>query len=169
MTQEELIQENRELKARLALAQKWMQREVSASLRIIQEKKNQKKTRKHLSNVFEEEGVDIIIRKITGIFGDALSRAPEYTLERLIDADIYWQTLQKYPTMDGLPIVLSYQKILDSYIEDTLIYPFRKSNLNIAVQKIKEHTMVSYQQQQEYEQIEKDIDNVLTRGYTLSL
>ncbi len=122
---EDLIRENIELRARLELAEKWMQREVQTALQSIQKKEVRSVTRKHFSNLLEEEGIEIIARRITDIFGKSLNNAPEYTLERLIDAEIYWQTLQKYPTMDGLPIILAYQKILDAWIEERLISGFR--------------------------------------------
>jgi hypothetical protein len=69
--------------------------------------------------------VEIITRRILDIFGPVLEHAPHYTLERLIDAEIYWETLQRYPHMDALPIVLAYQKILDAWIEERLIVDWR--------------------------------------------
>ena len=80
-----------------------------------------KGTRKHFENIFEEEGVEIITKRILDTFGNLLDHAPKYTLERLIDAEIYWETLQRYPHMDALPIILAYQKILDAWIEEVLI------------------------------------------------
>ena len=127
-TKDDLIRENAELRARLELAEQWMQREVQTAMRHIQKKEVQSVTRKHFSNLLEEEGIDIIARRIHDTFGDGLAHAPGYTLERLIDAEIYWQTLQKYPTMDGLPIVLAYQKILDAWVEEKLISVWRKNN-----------------------------------------
>ena len=38
MTEQELILENSELRARLGLAEKWMKREVQAAIRNIQKK-----------------------------------------------------------------------------------------------------------------------------------
>ena len=120
-TKEDLIHENIQLRAHLELAEKWMQREVVGSLHKIREESFKKRQRKHFENEFQAEEIDIITRKILDQFGSKLDSAPKYTLERLIDAEIYWSTLQKYPTMDGLPIILAYQKILDAWIEDVLI------------------------------------------------
>ena len=125
VTKEDLIRENTELKARLDLAEKWMRREVATSIDRIQKEQSQKTTRKSLANMFESEGLDILTKRILDQFDDSLSHAPKYTIERLIDAEIYWQTLQRYPQMDALPIVLAYQKILDAWIEETLIAPYR--------------------------------------------
>jgi hypothetical protein len=58
-------------------------------------------------------------------FDNSIERAPRYTLERLIDAEIYWNTLQQYPQMDALPIIIAYQKILDAWIEERLVAPWR--------------------------------------------
>lgn len=122
---DDLINENTELRARLSLAEKWMQREVASSVKKIREESLRKNQRKHFENTFESERLDMITRDIMEKYGDMLDRAPKYTLERLIDAEIYWYTLQKYPTMDALPIVLAYQKILDAWIEERLIAGFR--------------------------------------------
>ena len=119
---EDLIRENTELRMRLEIAENWMQREVGNAKKSIKKKEVQSTTRKHFSNFFEQEGIDIITHKISDIFGKSLDSAPVHTLERLIDAEIYWQTFQKYPTIDGLPIILSYQKIIDAWIEDTLVH-----------------------------------------------
>lgn len=117
---EDLIQENAELKARIALAEKWMRREVQSAIDSVRRAGVRKDTRRHFQNTFEEEGVEIITQRIIGIFGDSLTHAPKYTLERLIDAEIYWETLQRYPTLDALPIVSSYQKIFDAFFEKIL-------------------------------------------------
>jgi regulator of replication initiation timing len=68
MTQEELILENDELRARLSLAEKWMKREVQAAIRHIQKKEVQNSTRKHFENLFEEDGIDMIAQRIMDIF-----------------------------------------------------------------------------------------------------
>ena len=52
---EDLIRENAELRARLELAEKWMQREVQTAMQNIQKKEVRSATRKHFSNLLEEE------------------------------------------------------------------------------------------------------------------
>jgi hypothetical protein len=156
-TKEELIWENRELTAKLALAEKWMRREVQSAIAMVWKQGIQKNTRKHFDNVFAEEGVEIITRRILDIFGWVLDHAPRYTLERLIDAEIYWETLQRYPHMDALPIILAYQKILDAWIEERLIAPWRASQ----VRSMRESTLQN--------PLEKDLSNILTKNYTLSI
>ena len=127
MTKDDLIRENTELTARLSLAEKWMRREVQSAIATVGRASVKKDTRKHFENIFEEESIEIITRRIIQTFGSMLDHAPKYTLERLIDGEIYWETLQRYPHMDALPIVLAYQKILDAWIEERLISPWRES------------------------------------------
>lgn len=99
----------------------------------------------------------MMTQRIIGMFGDVLESAPAYTLERLIDAEIYWATLQRYPHMDGLPVILAYQKILDAWIEDRLVAPWRVSRKNTRFPIIADTTL------------ERDMHNILEKSYTLSL
>jgi hypothetical protein len=122
---EDIIRENIELRARLELAKKWMRRQVASSIAKIQKESTLNKTKKNLTTTWKENGVDIITAKILHQFSPVLPKAPKFTLERLIDAEIYWHTLQEYPHMDALPIVLAYQKIFDSWIEHLLISEWR--------------------------------------------
>lgn len=158
---EDLIQENAELVARLALAEKWMRREVQSAIRSVKKAEIKKDTRRHFENTFEEDGVEIITQRIIDTFGETLSSAPKYTLERLIDAEIYWETLQRYPHMDALPIVLAYQKILDAWIEETLVSPWRNDESQKS--KSKKSLFLSNSP------LEKDIENIYTKDYTLSI
>lgn len=114
-------------------------------------------TRRHFQNTFEEDGIEMITQRIMSIFGDSLSHAPKYTLERLIDAEIYWETLQKYPHMDALPVVLAYQKILDAWIEKSLIEGFRHISHGQYVATTQDA------------KLEKDIENIFMKNYTLSI
>lgn len=168
-TKDDLIRENTELRARLELAERWMQREVQTAMRHIQKKEVQSITRKHFSNLLEEEGRDIIARRIHDTFGDNLEHAPEYTLERLIDAEIYWQTLQKYPTMDGLPIVLAYQKILDAWVEKELIKDFRVRHREVWSGLVSDTRLLRPREWRGADGLAHDIENIITKKYTLSL
>ncbi len=160
MTKDELILENTELRARLLLAEKWMRREVANAIKHVQEEGYKKSGRKRLQNVLEEEHLDIITRRILDTFGSGLQNTPKYTLERLIDAEIYWSTLQQYPNMDALPVVLAYQKILDAWIEEKLIRPWRdnkKGARNTSVQRALDTGT------------ERDLQNIILKDYSLSL
>lgn len=150
--------ENAELQSRLALAEKWMRREIKGAISHVQELSLKKKHRSDLHLFLENEGLDIITKRVLGEFSEVLDAAPKYTLERLIDAEIYWSTLQKYATMDGLPIILAYQKILDAWIEEVLIRDWR-----IVAKK----TLTS--SQYEHESLERDLWSVFSKNYTLSI
>ena len=158
MTQQwDLIRENKELKSRLLFAEKWMQREVKNARHHIEKEKQKKTTRKHFSNIFEEEGIDIITKNIYQNFWSSFQNAPPYTLERLIDAEIHWKTLQTHPYMDGFVVVALYQKILDDWLEEAIVKKFRssfnKSNLSLL----------------SHEHIDEDIRKVLDKNYRLSV
>ena len=53
--QEDLIQENIELRSRLELAEKWIRKEIQGSITNIQREQSNKGTRKAMSNMFETE------------------------------------------------------------------------------------------------------------------
>lgn len=162
--QEDLIQENIELRSRLDLAEKWIRREIQGSISKIQREQSKQWTRKAISNIFETEWLDILTRRILDQFDDSLSNAPKYTLERLIDAEIYWNTLQRYPQMDALPIVLAYQKIFDAWIEERLIAPWRNHKVHLVSWKSHKNLI-----NHNMDAIEIDIANIRTRKYTLSI
>jgi hypothetical protein len=157
---ESLIAENKLLQRKLALAEAWMRREVAHHKQSLAVWEAKKSGRKKLDNILERESVDIITRRIESYFWDSLRNAPKHTLEHLIDAEIYWQTLQKFPTLDALPVVSSYQKILDAFFE-RILEGFRShhhesmKNLGFSAKK--------------QPSFDKDIENVLRKKYSLSL
>lgn len=175
-TKDDLIRENTILRARLELAERWMQREVQRAMQEIQTQSVKSQARKHFANLLEEEGTDIIASRIYDTFGDSLQSAPEFTLERLIDAEIYWQTLQKYPTMDGLPVILAYQKILDAWVEEKLIRDFRFHHRDQSEMKRGDSDIMNmrtglphFSKWQRQDGLERDIQNIITKKYTLSI
>jgi hypothetical protein len=85
-----LIEENTRLKAHLSLAQKWMKREVQSAMQSLKEKSLRKNTRKHFENMMQQESMTYITHHIQEIFGTTLQNSPSYTLERLIDSEIYY-------------------------------------------------------------------------------
>lgn len=155
-TKDDLIRENHELRAKLEFAQAWMRREVATSINRIQEEQSRKNTRVAMKNVFEVEWLDILTRKVMSKFDTSIERAPRYTLERLIDAEIYWNTLQQYPQMDALPIIIAYQKILDAWIEERLVAQWRIRSTGKRVWRSESP-------------LEQDIINLVEKKYTLSI
>jgi hypothetical protein len=150
-----LIRENEELKARLKNCQTWMLRQVAEARLQIERAKVRVSGRHYFVSNFETEVVDNIDEMIRIYFSDTLKNAPKFTLERLHDAEIYWNTLQKFSHIDALSIVLSYQKILDSYFE-------RITNI---FHSNKKHTFHTY----EISWIDHDILQVIDKKYSLSL
>lgn len=155
-TKDDLIRENHELHAKLEFAQAWMRREVATSISRIQEEQSHRNTRVAIKNIFETEWLDILTRKVIQKFDTSLERAPRYTLERLVDAEIYWNTLQQYPQMDALPIIIAYQKVLDAWIEESLVAPWRIRNTGKRLWKSESS-------------LEQDIVNLIDKKYTLSI
>jgi hypothetical protein len=162
--QEGIIQENIELRSRLEFAEKWMRREIQGSISKIQREQSKQRTRKAMGNMFETEWLDILTRRILEQFDDSLNNAPKYTLERLIDAEIYWNTLQRYPQMDALPIVLAYQKIFDAWIEDRLIAWWRNQQSHLTPWNTHPHA-----DKHNTDAIDIDIANIRNKKYTLSI
>lgn len=150
-----LIRENEELKARLKNCQAWMLRQVAEARLQIERAKVSVSGRHYFVSNFESNVLENIDSIILTYFWDELKNAPKFTLERLHDAEIYWNTLQKFPHIDGLSVVLSYQKILDAYFEKiTHIFHGMKST--------EFHTY-------ETSWIEHDISQVIHKWYTLSI
>lgn len=160
-TKEELILDNELLKKKLALAEAWMRREVAQHKKWLWETAMIQTGRKKLDNMLERESVNIITRKLQEQFWDSLKNAPKFTLDHLIDGEIYWQTLQKFPTLDALPVVSSYQKVLDSLFGGVL-YGF----CQYVKGKIPHATQSKIELQGSFD---KDIENIVKKWYTLSL
>lgn len=129
-TKEELIRANEELRLRLMHAEGWMRRQVQEASHIIELHETRKENRRHFENLLEEDLIDTLKRRMEEYFGESLSRAPEYTRERLMDAEIYWITLQKHPTIDSFPVIASYQKILDAFFDENITNTFSRQYKN---------------------------------------
>lgn len=101
MTQlSDLINENKNLKRKLQISQLWMQRQVHESLQMIIESRQKEQSRQKFDSFFEDQIFQEISKNIETYFSYFLSNAPKYTLERLLDAEVQWYTLQKFPHMD---------------------------------------------------------------------
>lgn len=66
--------------------------------------------------------------------------------------------------MDALPIIIAYQKIFDTWIEQQLIAPWRNQKIQRTMKSTHSHPM-SYN----LDQIEIDIANIRNKKYTLSI
>lgn len=151
-TKKELIEENIFLKKKLEEAMKWMRRQIEES-RLIVAKDEIKKANKILRiEYLDTEQVNIITRNIETYF--EWLKLPKYAKERIIDAELHWYQLQKYPKMDGSAVLISYQKIFDDITESSIGNPFKKyleQNRNNIPEKIN-----------------KNILNLIKKDYSLS-
>jgi hypothetical protein len=158
MSDEKLIHENARLRDRIVFLEKSLQREIQWGILRARKEQTQKKSRKHFSNLLEESNFALLRQHVLETFGHDIEKdAPPYTLERLIDGEIHYKTLQSYPHMDGFAVVALYQKILDDWIELTLVRHFRDSLRwwisHLAVES----------------RLDEDIKKVIEKKYRLSL
>lgn len=102
----DLQEENKKLKEKLAHAQEWMQREIQSCENNIQE--------------------DIESQIFSFFSPEALSYFPTHGLENIISAEIVYRHLLSWEQLDGMWVVLWYQKVIDGMIEMYITKWFRK-------------------------------------------
>jgi hypothetical protein len=101
-----LEEENIRLKAQLENAKVWMRREISAN------------DYNHSENVEE---------KIYSFFSpEALSHFPNNWVDNIVSAELVYKHLLEWEDIDGMWVILSYQKIIDEMIELYITRGFRK-------------------------------------------
>ncbi len=126
VSREELEKENKKLKEQLWEAILWMKRQIQESTLRIGKEKISKFMKKIRKDYLDAEQVEIIKQEIENYFGKVIEKSPKNTTERIIDAELYWFQLQKYPNMDGTAIIMTYQKILDLWVDEYIVKPYRK-------------------------------------------
>ncbi len=98
-----LEKENKRLKHKLEIAQKWMQSQVSWAKNTIQNKWGTR---------------DGIEQKIYKFFpAESLSNFPNNGVENIISAEIIFEHLLSWEDFDGISVIISYGKILDQMVE----------------------------------------------------
>lgn len=101
-----LEQENTRLKAQLEHAREWMKREISAQ------------DYNHRENIEE---------KIYGFFSpESLSHFPNSWVENIISAELIYQHVLQWEDIDGIGVIIGYQKVIDQMIELYITRWFRK-------------------------------------------
>lgn len=129
MTQDiqELLRENAELKRKLEVSRVWMEREVRDSAHRIATKRVGKMSILDRDDFLGQNQEEIITNRIRGYFGELLLlNAPKSTVEHLVDSEISYFSLAKVANGDGIGVISSYTKILDSLIESGITNQFRK-------------------------------------------
>ena len=126
MKKSDLLKEIAELRKKLDLSRDWMKRQVHESKRILEHDRIKRETRGKFQNELESAQIDIFEKAITDYFGQTLDHAPPRTLERLLDSEIQWYMLQRFPRIDAVGLAVTYQKIVDSLIDISIVRPFRE-------------------------------------------
>lgn len=156
--EEELLAEIAVLKRKLENSSLWMKRQVQESIKVVATERVKKFSRHTFQNNLERDQLVLLESSIENCFGSLLLSAPPKTVERLIDAELQWFTLQKYPQMDGAAMSMSYQKIFDASVEMYIAEPFR--------QYVRQNKILLRNQLDSL--IEEDVENVIYKGYNLS-
>jgi hypothetical protein len=124
---QELLRENTELKRKLEVSRIWMAREVQSSTHKIATRRVGKMSIGDRDDFLGQNQEEIIANRIRGYFGELLLlNAPKNTVEHLVDSEISYFSLGKSTNGDGIGVVGSYTKILDSLIESIITNQFRK-------------------------------------------
>lgn len=108
----DLQEENKQLKHKLKIAQKWMQSQVSWAQNTIQNKWNLREN---------------IEQKIYSFFpAESLSNFPSNWMDNIISAEILFEHLLSWEDFDGISVLISYAKVLDKMTELYITKWFRK-------------------------------------------
>ncbi len=155
---EALLAENADLKRKLEVSRRWMEREVRESAHKIAAKRVGKMSIGARDSFLEENQEEIIANRIRSYFGELLLlNAPKNTVEHLVDSEISYFSLSKLSSGDGIGVVSSYTKILDSLIESAITNQFRKFVSKQGPVILRSN-----------DPLEKALHLVITKKYTLS-
>ncbi len=153
---QKLKAENRELIEKLAIAKKWMSAQVQENMRRITQEKILWDTTFGEDIDHLDERVE---KKIYDFFGEILlMNIPSSVVENIVSAEINYYHLKANPNFDGLSVISSYHKALDTLIENYIIRDFRKFS--------KKHHQ---QELHQNDPLEKALHMVVNKKYILSL
>lgn len=113
--------ENRKLREKLAIAEQWIGRELSA-MHFRKMKENTMKTTKH-GLIESEKEIEERMRKYFGTSYQVLN--PE-NRELLRDSEVNFSYLIRQKELDGIMVTNIYQKILENIFEEHITSHFRK-------------------------------------------
>lgn len=108
----DLQEENKQLKHKLEIAQKWMQSQVLGAQSMIHAKDE-------IRNKIEQQ-------IYTFFPAESLSNFPNNGIENIISAEILFHHMTSWEKFDGISILISYAKVLDQMIELYITKGFRK-------------------------------------------
>lgn len=123
----DLKKENLDLKRKLSIAKLWMEREVRFQVQKISKSKLSKMTSETKDAFFAENVEEIITSKVSDFFGEImLLNTPPSVVENIVSAEVSYFNLRENPSADGLWVITSYHKALDTLIESYITKWFRK-------------------------------------------
>lgn len=142
----------------LAIAQAWMKREVEESSMKISKRKATKVSITDRDEFFRQNQEEMNSVKIRSYFGEILlMNAPKQIIDYLIDSEISFFYLQRNPNGDGVGVVGSYNKIIDTLVESFITAQFRKFAIKRGANILRTN-----------DPLEKSIHFVITKKYILS-
>ena len=96
-----LQEENKKLKKKLEIAQKWMKREITEKIKKISKEKISSSTIKEKTCFFNNNIEDIITDKIQDFFGEImLLNIPSSIIKNIISAEINYYNFRHNPNFD---------------------------------------------------------------------
>jgi len=153
-----LQEENKQLKNKLKIAQKWMKKEVAEDIKRIWKAKINSSTLKEKTCFLNDNIEDIVTDKIQDFFGELmLINIPAKIIRNIISAEINYYNFRNNPSFDWFSVISSYHKALDIIIETYITSDFRKF---IDKSKLPKHI--------ENDSLEKALNSVITKNYSLS-
>ncbi|MFK7779694.1 MAG: hypothetical protein QM490_00975 [Candidatus Gracilibacteria bacterium] len=159
MNLEELKKENLALKRKLSIAKLWMEKEIKAKVTKIAKGKVSNMTSKTKDVFFAENIEDIITKKVADYFGEImLLNTPGSVIENIISAEISYYNLRKNSGADGLGVITSYHKSLDTLVESLITKGFRKFAKKTGQTQLRQNDV-----------LEKALNSVVNKGYILSI
>lgn len=159
MDLEELKKENLDLRRKLSIAKLWMEKEIKSKIIRIAKWQISKITSKTKDVFFSENMEDIITKKVSDYFWEImLLNTPQSVIDNIISAEVSYYSLIDNPGADGLWVITSYHKSLDTLIENIIVKWFRK----FAIKKWQIHL-------RQNDVLEKALNSVVNQGYILSV
>lgn len=156
---EELKKENLDLRRKLSIAKLWMEKEIKAKVTEIAKSKIANMTSKTKDVFFAENVEDIITKKVSDYFWEImLLNIPQSVIENIISAEISYYNLRENSSADGLWVITSYHKSLDTLIESYITKGFRKFANKKWQTQLRQNDV-----------LEKALNSVVNKGYILSI
>ncbi|PZM86610.1 hypothetical protein DLH72_00475 [Candidatus Gracilibacteria bacterium] len=152
-----LESENKILKKKLSIAQAWMKREILSNLNGINVSKVNFETSKSKKSFFSENVEEIVYNQVYNFFGEELFMYfSKDILENIISGEILFFALNQNKAVDGLGIIISYNKSFDLFVEENITKLFRKY-----------FNSKKYKFNLENDLIEKKLHSVVYKGHIL--